>query len=218
MRRNPTPDDDYVVRLFHLLPHLDLVRNTLRFPCYRLVLFLRLHLGPGWRYFTCWQHLDITKRDHIDFVGSVSELSQFNQDSVDVIYASHLLEYFDASKAVDVLPEWRSVLRIGGQIYLAVPDFKALLKIYERTDDKKILGPLFAKMESDVGAIYHRTVYDKSSLFAVLEQVGFGEIEEYDLLAFLGNFDATYYDHSLAFFPHMDRSGIQVSLCVKGTK
>ena len=180
---------------------------------------LRLHLGSGWRYLPGWQHLDITKRDHIDFVGSVSELSQFDQDSVDVIYASHLLEYFDASEAVEVLSEWRRVLRLGGEIYLAVPDFKALLKIYERTDDiSKILGPLFGKMESDVGTIYHRTVYDKSSLIAVLEQVGFGEIEEYDPLAFLGNFDSTYDDHSLAFFPHMDRSGIQVSLCVKATK
>ena len=152
-------------------------------------------------------------------MGSVSDLSQFSEGSVDVIYASHLLEYFDASEAVEVLSEWRRVLRPGGLIYLAVPDFKALRKIYEQTDDlSKILGPLFGKMESDVGTIYHRTVYDKGSLFSVLEQVGFGELEEYDPIAFLGNFDATYDDHSLAFFPHMDRSGIQVSLCVKGTK
>ena len=152
-------------------------------------------------------------------MGSVSDLSQFSEGSVDVIYASHLLEYFDASEAVEVLSEWRRVLKPGGLIYLAVPDFKALRKIYEQTDDlSKILGPLFGKMESDVGTIYHRTVYDKGSLFSVLEQVGFGELEEYDPIAFLGNFDATYDDHSLAFFPQMDRSGIQVSLCVKGTK
>ena len=180
---------------------------------------LRLHLGCGLRYLPGWQHLDLTKRDHIDFVGPVSDLSQFSQGSVDVIYASHLLEYFDAFEAVEVLSEWRRVLRPGGLIYLAVPDVKALLKIYEQTDDlSKILGPLFGKMESDVGTIYHRTVYDKGSLFSVLEQVGFGELEEYDPIAFLGNFDPTYDDHSLAFFPHMDRSGIQVSLCVKGTK
>ena len=180
---------------------------------------LKLHLGSGWRYLPGWQHLDITKRDHIDFVGSVSDLSQFSDGTVDVIYASHLLEYFDAAEAVEVLSEWRRVLRSGGEIYLAVPDFKALIKIYEQTADlSKIMGPLFGKMQSDVGTLYHRIVYDKVSAFAALKQVGFERIEEYDPQAFLSNIDAAYDDHSLAFFPHMDRSGIQVSLCVKATK
>lgn len=180
---------------------------------------LKLHLGSGWRFLPGWQHLDITKRDHIDYVGSVSDLSQFSEGTVDVIYASHLLEYFDAAEAIQVLSEWRRVLRPGGEIYLAVPDFQALLKIYERTADLgKILGPLFGKMQSDLGTIYHRTVFDKVSLFSALEQVGFGGIQEYDPLSFLSNFDPAYDDHSLAFFPHMDRSGIQVSLCMKATK
>jgi len=63
--------------------------------------------------------------------------------------------------------------------------------------------------------IYHRTTFDQASLTSLLEEQGFVNVSEYDPISFLGQLDPNYDDHSLAFFPHMNRSGIQVSLCLQ---
>lgn len=54
------------------------------------------------------------------------------------MYSSHTLEYFDAGQpgdpmrpgveVFDVLSEWKRVLKPGGAIRLAVPDFDSLVK------------------------------------------------------------------------------------------
>lgn len=178
---------------------------------------MRLHLGCGKRYLPGWVHVDLTPAPHIDFLTSISELSMFANQSVNEIYCSHALEYFDHTQAADVLREWKRVLIPGGKIFLAVPNFQALVQIYETTRDlNSILGPLFGRMTSALPAqtIYHRTTFDQASLTALLEEQGFVDVVEYDPISFLGQMDPDYDDHSLAFFPHMNRSGIQVSLCL----
>ena len=180
---------------------------------------MRLHLGAGWRYLTGWRHLDITDRPHIDFVGSVADLSRFDSGTVNEIYASHLLEYFSQAEALDVLREWRRVLVEGGRVRVAVPGFEALIQIYESAGDlSAIMGPLFGEMDSDAGKIYHKSVYDEPSLSNLLTRAGFHDVQKYDPVEFLAEIDENYDDHSLAFFPHFDRNGIQVSLCLTAVK
>jgi SAM-dependent methyltransferase len=178
---------------------------------------VRLHLGCGKRYLPGWIHIDLAAGPHIDFQNSIDDLSMFANETVDVIYCSHALEYFDRVEASEVLAEWRRVLTPGGRLFLAVPDFRALIRIYEITGNlSSILGPLYGRM-SDAGTsfvIYHKTVYDLPSLESMLSDSGFTDISQYDPIWFLEQFDSQFDDHSLAFFPHMDRRGIQVSLCV----
>jgi SAM-dependent methyltransferase len=178
---------------------------------------MRLHLGCGKRYLPGWVHVDLTPGPHIDFLASIGELSMFESGSVSEIYCSHALEYFDRVQAADVLREWNRVLTSGGKLFLAVPDFQALIRIYEESRDlNSILGPLFGRMTSGLPlqTIYHRTTFDRESLVSLLNENGFVNIVEYDPISFLGQIDPNYDDHSLAFFPHMDRGGIQVSLCI----
>lgn len=180
---------------------------------------MRLHLGSGKRHLPGWHHRDISSYEHIDSVGPISSLSEFSSGSVEEIYCSHALEYLDPQEASLALKEWSRVLVPGGMVRVAVPDFDSLCRIYAQTGKiDSILGPLFGRMGSDEGLIFHKTVYTLESLSRLLRSSGFSNIETYDPVVFIENFDEGYDDHSLAFFPHMDRSGIQVSLCLTAVK
>ena len=183
---------------------------------------MKLHLGCWKRRLPGFVHVDICDGPNIDYQHRVDQLPMFEDGSAELIYASHVLEYFDREQAVEVLAEWRRVLAEGGILRLGAPDFPALVKVYERTGDlKNILGPLYGRMVVECGAegqkiIYHRTVYDFNSLRGLLEQAGFGDVRRYD---WRETMHKDYDDHSQAYFPHMDKeSGLLVSLNVEAAK
>ncbi len=181
---------------------------------------MKLHLGSGSRYLKGYLHVDIADYEHIDIQSSVDKLNTIDDDTVDEIYASHVLEYFDRNEVEIVLNEWKRVLKKDGVLRIAVPNFEALIKIYQETDEiEKILGPLYGKWDLSNGSfIYHKTVYDKNSLTELLEHIGFSDIELWDWReVFKDNLE--YDDHSQAYFPHMDKeNGIHVSLNIQCKK
>src|SRR2546425_10385369 len=70
----------------------------------------------------------------------------FKDESAELVYACHVLEYFDRVEVVDVLREWHRVLAHGGVVRLAVPDFAALAEVYRRYRDlSPLLGPPFGR-------------------------------------------------------------------------
>tara|TARA_B100000287_G_scaffold231567_2_gene218026 strand:+ start:3770 stop:4309 length:540 start_codon:yes stop_codon:yes gene_type:complete len=179
---------------------------------------MKLHLGCGERYLEGFIHVDLAGYDHIDHEMPVDNLEIFSDNSVEEIYASHVIEYFDREEIKSVLKEWKRVLKENGVLRLAVPNFPELIKVYEISDDlSKILGPLYGKWKIDKKNIYHKTVYDEKSLKIILEQAGFRNIRKWDWKTVFS--DHNYDDHSQAYFPHMDKeNGIHVSLnleCVK---
>lgn len=79
---------------------------------------MKLHIGCGERNLTGYKHYDIRKiNKHIDYVGKAEDLSKFDDESVDEIYACHLLEHFGRWKVEEVLKEWNRVLVRGGTAY-----------------------------------------------------------------------------------------------------
>ena len=179
---------------------------------------MKLHLGCGERYLEGFTHVDLAKYDHIDHEIPVDNLEIFSDNSVEEIYASHVIEYFDREEIKPVLKEWNRVLKENGVLRLAVPNFPELIKVYEISDDlSKILGPLYGKWKINTKSIYHKTVYDEKSLTDILEKAGFRNIRKWDWKTVFS--DHNYDDHSQAYFPHMDKeNGIHVSLnleCVK---
>ena len=47
---------------------------------------MKLHIG-GWEAKEGWKILNIQKRDNVDFVGDISDLSQFKDNSISEVYA-----------------------------------------------------------------------------------------------------------------------------------
>jgi len=180
---------------------------------------LQLHLGCGKRFIPSFVHIDLEDFPHIDYRHNIASLPMFEDDSVDLIYSSHSIEYFDRIEVMRVLIEWRRVLKVGGKLRLAVPDFEALVEVYKKYANLGlILGPLYGMMEvknKDV-SIYHKTVYDYQSLARILQEVGFNEIDRYDWRKTLHR---DYDDFSQAYVPHMDKeNGTLISLNIEAKK
>ena len=182
---------------------------------------IRLHLGCGKRYIPGFVHVDLDTFPHIDYQSDVAHLPMFEDESVDLIYSSHTLEYFDRFEVQEVLKEWRRVLRRGGVLRLAVPDFEALVKVYQQYGDlSKIVGPLYGriivKTSEGEKAVYHKTVYDFRALKEVLALAGFRNVHRYD---WRNTVHKDYDDFSQAYIPHMDKEhGLLISLNVEGER
>ena len=56
---------------------------------------MKLHIG-GKEIKEGWSILNIQKEDQgVDFIGDISDLSQFKDNSIEEIYASHVVEHID---------------------------------------------------------------------------------------------------------------------------
>ena len=195
---------------------------------------VKLHLGCGKRDFgDDWIHIDGGDFPHLHS-HDVTQLP-FEDNSVDLIYASHLLEYFDREEAVEVLSEWRRVLKYppggpGGVLRLAVPDFETMVILYLWKKEYKLesfLGTLYGKINMETvhmednrfkesKTVYHKTTYDLDSLTELLESVGMENIHKY---SWKETEHSEFDDQSQAFLPHMDKEkGILISLNVECTK
>lgn len=170
-----------------------------------------INLGKDWR------HIDATNHKHVKY-NDITDLSEFKDNSVDLIYASHVLEYFDRTEVIDILKEWHRVLKKGGTLRLAVPDFREMADLYSnwKVPLFNFLGPLYGKMESDGKTIYHKTCYDYSSLGELLKFIGFGRITQYDCESVEPHNKID--DQSHAYLPHMNKDGRLISLNVEAIK
>jgi predicted SAM-dependent methyltransferase len=183
---------------------------------------MMLCLGGGKRFLKGYVHVDLADYPHIDYQHDVKELPMFKDNQVSIIYASHVLEYFDRAQIADVLMEWFRVLEPKGVLRLAVPDFEALISVYNKCNNLDlILGPLYGRwqIQGTHTIVYHKTVYDYLALKRVLEGVGFRNVRSWDWRkVFVGEHDG-YDDFSQAYYPHMDKeNGILISLNVEADK
>lgn len=177
---------------------------------------IKLHLGCGKRYIPEFTyHIDVRKFPHIDYVSSADKLDMFQNNSVDLIYGCHILEHFRRNQVENVLREWHRVLKNGGILRLAVPDFSALLKVYLKYKDLAlILGPLHGRQDYPENT--HYITFDFAYLKKILTKAGFKNIRRYD---WRKTIHKDYDDYSQAYIPHLDKEkGILISLNVEATK
>jgi predicted SAM-dependent methyltransferase len=178
---------------------------------------IKINMGCGWRDFgKDWIHIDGGDYPHLDSK-DIFNLS-YNDNSVDLIYVSHVIEYFNREEVKDVLTEWIRVLKPGGILRLAVPDFKNISFLYHTYDYplETFLGPLYGKMPMGDKTIYHKTTYDFNSLKSLLESLDMRNVVEYD---WRKTEHSKFDDHSQAYIPHMDKDhGTLISLNVECTK
>ena len=90
---------------------------------------MKLHIG-GKQIKDGWKILNIQKNDGVDFVGSISDLSQFDDSSIEEIYASHVVEHVDQKNIKKTLEGIYRVLKNDGKFYISVPDLDVLCRIF----------------------------------------------------------------------------------------
>jgi predicted SAM-dependent methyltransferase len=176
---------------------------------------MKLHLGCGRRFIPGYVHIDAMKYPHVDHVAQIDDLHFLENDSCDVIYACHVVEHFTRAAVPKVLSEWFRVLRPGATIRLAVPDFEALVAVYEdRRALGEIIGPLYGRQDHQYN--FHYNTFDFNSLADLLGQIGFVDVTRYDWRT---TEHANVDDFSQAYIPHMAKeTGTLISLNVQASK
>lgn len=178
----------------------------------------KLHLGCGPKHIPGFFHIDALDYPHVDRRGPVDDLSFIADDSVELIYACHLLEHFGRREYGKVLAEWFRVLAPGGVLRLAVPDFAACARLYET-------GGLPNGIESIRGLIcggqkdeydFHKIIFDEPGLTADLLRIGFNAVGRWD---WQQTEHAAIDDYSQSYLPHMDKeNGTLMSLNLEAKK
>jgi predicted SAM-dependent methyltransferase len=178
---------------------------------------VKLHLGCGRRFIPGFVHLDIVGLAHVDVCARADRLP-FADASATLLYASHLLEHFGRAEYRQVLAEWRRVLKPGGILRLAVPDFAACAAIYY---EKGLSDGLSGLVGLVVGGQrdrfdFHKMIFDEAFLRADLLAQGFREVRRWDWRT---SEHAAVDDYSQAYIPHLDKdAGRLMSLNLEAIK
>jgi glycogen(starch) synthase len=139
---------------------------------------IKLHLG-GQEPRSDWKILDIEPRPEVDFTGDAANLSQFDDGSVETIYASHILEHFHYllnNELLTTLTEWYRVLQPGGQLMVSVPNLQTLCWLYLNPslmpmERHKLMRIMFGGQINEYDV--HRVGFDPDTLTIYLQQAGF---------------------------------------------
>jgi predicted SAM-dependent methyltransferase len=144
---------------------------------------IKLHIG-GKETHQDWKILDVEERPEVDIVSDASCLDTITDESVSVIYASHVVEHFHYgldNKLTETLSEWYRVLQPGGKLLISVPDLKTLcwlflnpnFTVYER---HHIMRIIFGGQINQYDV--HYTGFDYEILGLYLQEAGFSDVEQ----------------------------------------
>ena len=128
---------------------------------------MKLHIG-GMEKKEGWKILNIQKNDgkekNVDFVGDISDLSQFDDGSIEEVYASHTLEHVNQKDIRKTIEGIYRVLKDDGKFYVSVPDMDILCKIF--LDPKPPVGIKYEVMRMIYGG--QRVILDGLSVTRTL--------------------------------------------------
>lgn len=176
---------------------------------------MKLHLGCGSKYINNFINIDILDSSKADIICDVVSLEVFQEKTIDLIYACHVLEHFGRNKYKDALKRWFDLLKPNGILRLSVPDIEACFNFYSKTKElDKIIGLLYGKQDNPYNI--HYIGFDFNSIKTSLIDIGFKEIKRYDWK----NTEHFHIDDfSQAYLPHMDKeNGMLMSLNIEAVK
>ena len=88
-----------------------------------------LNVGCGYNYHPDWINLDLYQSKFVQYYDIRNRLP-FSDNSVDVVYHSHVLEHLGKSEGQKFIAECLRVLRSGGIIRIAIPDLEQICREY----------------------------------------------------------------------------------------
>ncbi len=132
-----------------------------------------INLGCGLDSSSEFINIDALPFPNIHYIQAIYDLSMFANNSVDLVYASHVMEHIPRDKFKTTLTEWRRVLKPGGTLRLAVPDFDALVEIYK--SDNKNVDRVTNQVLGGQGSVYniHYSLWNFKKAELILKNLGF---------------------------------------------
>jgi predicted SAM-dependent methyltransferase len=173
----------------------------------------KIHLGCGDVKLSNWINIDFNQTKSTDLVEDVSTLPSFSEESVDEIYACHVLEHFGLPENFEIKPfnkvlkRWFDLLKPRGILYVSVPNLEAVLKgiVNSRnniSNSYDFLRSLFGG-QNYKGNI-HYCGFTEEYLSYHLKQTGFKNIEPFN----------SFSEDTSRFVLH----GVKISLNLKAVK
>lgn len=144
---------------------------------------LRLKLLESSQY----QFIRFAQKNNIEYGDAIKGLP-VQDETVDVLYSSHMLEHLDRDEADKFFKEAYRILRLGGIIRISVPDIKKQVEQYNKSSDadafiertrlcvsrpKSLVQRLRSLL---VGTRHHQWMYDGDSMSRLLEKHGFVKV------------------------------------------
>ena len=134
---------------------------------------IRLDLGCGPRVLDGFIPIDLNMKDGVDAFDTL----QYPDGSVCEIHASHVIEHCSHPKVGKVLQDWVRVLRPGGRMRLAVPDFAKLVERYHSGHK----GPYEAWIMGahETGFDCHGAIFNEPKLRQMMREAGLIDITRF---------------------------------------
>ena len=141
---------------------------------------MKLHIA-GEKIKEGWKILNIQEKKGVDFIGDISNLSQFEDNSIEEVYASHVFEHVIQKNIKSTLIGIHRVMRENGKFYVSVPDMNVLCKIFlEPKAPPKVkvhvLRMMFGGQTDDFD--FHYFGWDYALLESYLLSAGFKKVEK----------------------------------------
>lgn len=174
---------------------------------------LSLHVGCGMIDAPGFVNVDLLAAPHIHVQSSIDDLSMFPDACADLLYACHCLEHFGFRHTSSVLEEWARVLRPGGILRIAVPDFAVIARAYAAGGSLRELQSLLLGGQ-DYRLNFHAAVFDEPTLKESMARAGIDDIHRWDPAA-IDHHDFT--DESAITCP-MGTGTVPLSLNLEGRK
>jgi SAM-dependent methyltransferase len=135
---------------------------------------LRLNIGSGDK---------LVRKGYVNIDAKFGDMAYplaYPDNSVDEIYASHILEHFGLHETMNVLKDWARVLKPGGWLKVAVPDFDFVVEHYRNgnPDGLPIFGYLMGGQMN--GNDYHKSVFNYDALANALVDVGLNDVQRWE--------------------------------------
>jgi predicted SAM-dependent methyltransferase len=169
---------------------------------------MRLHIG-GEEIKEGWKILNIQKKPGVDFIGDITDLNQFDDESVEEVYASHVLEHVGLAKVNKTFDGIQRVLKKGGKFYISVPNLETLAQIFLNTPEGgnkyRIMAMIYGGQTDSHD--FHYIGYWPNLLFSALNLAKF---KRYERVEFFNIFN----DTSMMTIPTLNGEVVPVSLNV----
>ena len=119
-------------------------------------------------------------KNEIDFIGDITDLRQFDDNSIEEIYASHILEHVTQNDMKATLKGIYRVLKDDGKFYVSVPDMDILCRLFLSIRDPKARSHIMRLMYGGQTDKYdfHYFGWNISFLKGYLIGAGFKNIEK----------------------------------------
>ncbi len=137
-----------------------------------------LNVGCGFDSGPEFINVDVLPLPHIHYVRNISDLSMFPNESVDLLYASHVFEHIPRPNLDSTLKEWRRVLKRGGTLRLSVPDFDNLVTAYIN-EGRQVDLVRDNVLGQEPPYDNHYTLWNEAKMNEVLEGAGFTNIRRW---------------------------------------